>query len=323
MPFIKTSLPPNSIIAKPKELEPTLSIRLHIEHDSTGMAFYDYSGELWLKDMKLCRLSMSQPSFLTENHRENKLRVKNHESSSKTSFNVSLEAILTPKILEYIDTERLKDPKGEIHITIRIEGRYFESNFRVKPSKNMHHSQGGDYPAFFLNDNENDTLLYLRGDTSHLPYTISQATWLHDFLPQFGMGKHLIYEIPKPDLDKLEGEMKVRIEEAFNSLAAMEKAKNRGEWNDVIEKARPLLELVRKKEMVKKAFENAGFPEDSIGMFMGMLDNGFQYSAKFIHKVDLDGKTIRPEIPAQKEDALFIYSMAINILNTLLKKVNR
>ncbi len=48
----------------------------------------------------------------------------------------------------------------------------------------------------------------------------------------------------------------------------------------------------------------------------------FKFSSKFHHKEDLQ-KKIMPEIKASKEDAELIYSLSINILNLISKKLQR
>ncbi|GAI27153.1 unnamed protein product, partial [marine sediment metagenome] len=49
----------------------------------------------------------------------------------------------------------------------------------------------------------------------------------------------------------------------------------------------------------------------------------FDYSSKFLHKLDRDRRTIPPEINAEKEDAYLVYTLSVTLVNLLTQKVRK
>jgi hypothetical protein len=47
------------------------------------------------------------------------------------------------------------------------------------------------------------------------------------------------------------------------------------------------------------------------------------FASKFHHKLDKSKKKITPEIKASKEDAYLIYTLSMNIVNLISKKMQR
>jgi hypothetical protein len=104
----------------------------------------------------------------------------------------------------------------------------------------------------------------------------------------------------------------------------MEEARNRGDWSNVMKESRPVIELLRDKQLVQDTLQNANFPQEAIDQFQLLIKSAFDYASKFIHKIsNQHGKQVIPPIPVQREDALFMYSLCVNGLHVLVQKTHR
>jgi len=89
----------------------------------------------------------------------------------------------------------------------------------------------------------------------------------------------------------------------------------------VIKALRPVWELLREVEEIKKLLRADGFPEEAALDFRGAVQKLFDFASKFDHARDRE--TILPNIKPQKEDAYFAFTLAGAVLNVITRKTNR
>jgi asparagine synthetase B (glutamine-hydrolysing) len=53
------------------------------------------------------------------------------------------------------------------------------------------------------------------------------------------------------------------------------------------------------------------------------IRGAFDFASKFIKKIDRDAGGVSPALVAKKEDAMFVYSNALTLVNLLAAKRNR
>jgi hypothetical protein len=63
-----------------------------------------------------------------------------------------------------------------------------------------------------------------------------------------------------------------------------------------------------------------GYAREGADAFYKGITELFNFSSKFIHKVEKGGVKLLPEIKAQKEDAYMIYSLSASLLNLIARK---
>ena len=91
----------------------------------------------------------------------------------------------------------------------------------------------------------------------------------------------------------------------------------------MIKALRPVWELLREVEEIKKLLRADGFPEEAALDFRGAVQKLFDFASKFDHALARDRETILPNIKPQKEDAYFAFTLAGAVLNVITRKTNR
>ncbi len=153
--------------------------------------------------------------------------------------------------------------------------------------------------------------------------TISSSDWTQDYLPVFVKEKYLILEINEPKMTS-ENEFWVeRLKPAINALVAVESKIKQGEWGEAIEKARPLIELLNNGSELKKLFIESGLSEAAAVNLKDSISELFGFTSKFIHRIEHKSSNVNPDMVAHKEDAYLVYSLSSNMINMIVKKLNR
>ncbi len=299
---------------KSQQIEPTVEVMLLINHEANGYVVFGIHGELYHGDKKLCRLDSIIPAF---QNNPRSLKPRRYQNAYLDGYNVTLSGILSEKVLDFLENERNKHTKKDLDLFVRVEVQYFTATHRAIESEEHLNT-----PSIVFGDK--NTLFEVNNMHFNFPVTIHASTWVHDFLPVFGLGKFLIFEVPQPELNSQNAELHERLDAALEAIQKMEESKSKGEWHDVVRNSREVFELVRDKSKVTELLENASFTEEAIQEFNDMLKHSFDYASKFIHRVPKDKtKPVVPIIPVEKEDALFVYSLCVNIVNVLASKINR
>jgi len=261
---------------------------------------------------------------------------------------ISVIAFLSNEALNHIDNVRDKNRKKDVVFKLRLRVRTLISQARIPP---LHLVGPKEHTLAPFREKDESILTYkyehdyhppvenlwvisgggtpgpifleVRDVYQEIPKTIASSDWVNDFAPQLGIGRFITIELPLPSPVAINKEFAERLNKATETLQKMEEEVKKGEWNEVIQNSRPVAELLRDEVMVSSVLAKHGFTEEATGSLLGTIRNLFDYSSKFIHKVEKDGTIIPAEIKAEKEDAYLIYSVSIGLLNLLTQKVKK
>ena len=274
---------------------------------------------------------------------------KDRDVQRESQKDVSLIATLSQKALDYLDSLRDKNTKGDVNLKLLLRTRILKSNAVIAPLhsrtpaeigpplRERLESMGGealvtygykrDYSPeagnlWVISGSNEPVFLIITDMEQEIPVTIYASNWIHDFAPQLGLGRFVLAKLAIPAPVSVKGKHSKRIDKAFEALQKMEKEIREGEWTEAIEKSRPVAELLREEDLVKSVLVKHGYHEEVANSFMATINGLFEYSSKFLHKVAKD-RTIPPEIKAEKEDAYLTYTVSTALVNLLTQKARK
>jgi len=289
-------------------INPTLNVNINIEFERGKEIPFSISGKLCLFDQKIL-------SVLTEyqiNSEYNFILNKNFTENDKGVENVtvSLSAILTPLVIESIEQAREKNTNKSAQFYIELVVKKLISPSHIS--------------------SESNELVQFDIQRMSERITIEQSDWINNFANQLGIGKFLLLELNllKPHTFDIWEE---HFKELENSLYEMEKSIKMGEWKRTIEVSRPFYDLLNFKntkegnknfkdkfnELLSRDHHN----NEGIASLWSGLKSLFDFTSKYIHPTNHQGG-LKPYPSAKKEDAYFVYVVAVGIFNLLGNKMN-
>ncbi len=275
-----------------------------------------------------------------------KLSAEFQRNYNEEKLTLKLIALLNHKVLDYIETLRTKNKKGDVILNLDLFARTVISNTVVSHitkdigvgggiisqiaeqgnSLIAYRNKSDFYPAhndmWILSGKGSPTFIEIKNNNFKDKVTIRSSDWIHDYCPVFQIGRFSVFEYLLPDYAEGSGSIEERLNESINAIKKMEENLIKGEWNGVIEDSRAVWELLRNQDEVKDLVTRDGYSEQAFIDLNEGLKQLFNFSSKFHHKED-KGKKIMPEIKAAKEDAYLIYAMSMNIVNLISKKMQR
>lgn len=286
----------------------------------------------------------------------------NGREQKEEETTLSMVAKLDPIVLDHVEDLRSKNPRGNVKFGFKITVRTLNSRSRISymslidpssafksslrdhqkkakcviylpPKKRESFTTGGYSNMWILSGNDGPTFLEIQHHQLKGEITIHLDKWLDSFCPILKVGKFAVFEFQVPDYIEGRGNLPERINEAINAVEKMEEDLRKSEWNRVIEDSRPIWELLRKVDEIRDLLLGDGYTEEAINdlcgytdkngcKHSGCLNNLFNLSAKFHHKLDRN-KKLKPEIKASKEDAYLIYTTGLAFANMISKKMQR
>jgi len=322
------------------EIEIFIQTKYEIPIEITGHLF---SNENSNENMKLANIQ----GFIYEPDKIFKLSARGVRDKGEEKLVIKLIASLNHRVLDYIETSRAKNPKGDVLLNLDIFVKTLESKISLS---HMFLMESGELPfqlpefyksaklVFYQYQSREFSTAYtdmwiLSGDSSPIfieirnnnfkkPVTIPSSDWIHDYCPVFQIGRFSVFEYLIPDYIEGSGSVEERLNESINAIQKMEKNLIKCEWNQVIEDSRAVWELLRNKEEIKDLLMRDGHTEEAYTDLNEGIKQLFNYSSKFHHRENR-GKRVMPEIKASKEDAYLIYAISMNIVNLISKKMQR
>lgn len=275
-------------------------------------------------------------------NRRIELSARNNERYEEEKLVIKSLASLNHKVLDYIETLRTKNPKGDVILNLDIFVKTLNSRtnlsnlnlFEMKGTQGFPEGSKGVYylyqSKFFtsqtnmwiLSGDGSPTFIEIKNNNFKNKVVIRSSDWIHDYCPVFQIGKFSVFEYLLPDYAEGSGSIEERLNESINAIKRMEENMIKGDWNGVIEDSRAVWELLRNQDEIKGLLMRDGYSEQAFIDLNESLRQLFNFSSKFHHKED-KGKKIMSEIKASKEDAYLIYAMSMNIVNLISKKMQR
>jgi hypothetical protein len=260
---------------------------------------------------------------------------------------IKLIAPLNHKVLDYIETLRTQNKKGDVILTLDIFAKtlisktslsymFMMDNVKLpyqlpepyedaKPLVYQYQRDGfstRQTNMWILSGDGGPTFIEIRNNNLKNKVTISSSDWIHDYCPVFQIGRFSVFEYLLPDYIEGSESMEERLNESINTIQKMEYNMIRGEWNEVIEDSRTVWELLRNQDKIKDLLMRDGYTEPAVTDLNKSIKELFNYSSKFHHREDRE-KKIMPEIKASKEDAYLMYATSMAIVNLISKKMQR
>lgn len=336
-----------------ESIEPALKFNITVEYMKMTEAPLSAEGVLLAEDGKVLTpiraslVAIDLPSKVVE------LGVKQRRQERATTA-VSFMTTLSSKVFDHIESVRDKNSHKDVVLRLRLKikslrtkailssikeiDRSFWSQ-EIMPKINKEHPNAvpicshvdpkytHSNPRMWVISGEGGPVfLTLYEQEISTSFKISSQYWVDDFAPILGLGKYFVVEVPVPKLADLAGGRKfaTRVNEAIEALAAMEKRVREGDWNEVMEAARPVHELLRHRAVINDILKRDGYTDEAAGYLLNSIQNFFLLSSKFIHRVAKPKKKIPPEIlpklKASKEDAYLVYVTTAGLVNLLARK---
>ncbi len=272
-------------------------------------------------------------------------------ATSDATAHIHLELPLVPRHLDHIEAVREGNRKNDVVLSFDFEICSLVSKTLLAymqrghdlgiPSVETRVHQNAD-PVFYVDrlsgssfHTQTNNMFVLSGDGGRTfiervthkesrPATIGSGDWVHDYLAEWKSTRYVVVELPAPPvLSTKTPEIDERVNAA---IAAAQKAAGNfadGDWNDIVEDMRPVWELLRNDAHVADLLRRDGYTEEAIDAFNESVKQQFTLASKFIHRTDHSKKNIAPEIKACREDAYFVYSVGLALLNLVSRKAAR
>lgn len=297
------------VVANGASIEPELGLTLNFNERYEERIPIKCTGHLNIDNIKFANL------FELENNKRVEYYLNGLERDIRGNIyyrNFTFVARLTPKVISRLEERRNINPKGELIFTAVFSITTIQSLYASLPPK----SQVRNEPIIKL---ENGQLAKIEITDIMHEVKISRDDWVKDFYPVFENQKYQVFEIPVPSLNEKTTLIQQHISEAIACLPLLEEAKHQADWNRVIKESRPIWELVKYKVEIAKLLAADGMEESIIEAFQILVQSLFDFSSKFVHRLDLK-KKLMGKYNASKEDAEFIYTMSFSVLNLLSRK---
>lgn len=269
-------------------------------------------------------------------------------NNEEQPLRVNAKASLNDKILNYIDSVRNVNTRGDVILNLEMKfqlaiSKVRANHFRKVSSRDLsiqlpNHLESIDLKAVLFEYQRNfqrgqDALWILSTDDLglvemkteefNIDHQISSSDWIQDYCPVFELGRYFVFEYLLPDFEDGSGSIEERLNAAINAVKEMKEYLISCEWNGLIEKSRSVMELIRNQEEIIQLLKDDGYTEQAASDLNNAIKNLFDFTSKFIHSVDRAGNELNPDIQASKEDAYFVYTLCVTLVNLISKKRNR
>ncbi len=164
-------------------------------------------------------------------------------------------------------------------------------------------------------------------------FEIKQSDWINHYISQLGIGKFMLLEFQLPDSPEIPEFWELLYNQLTQNLKDMEDAMNVGDWTKTMFLSRRFFENIKIGDATQRTPDRLRFKEEfdilmradqhdqeGINDFYDGLWKFFNFTSKYVHEQDRTGR-IRPIINCKKEDAYFVYALAIGLLNFLGSKI--
>lgn len=295
-------------------INPTLKIKLDLEFERSKEIPISFSGKLCLNNDKILSVITE---YQTNSDRNHNLQSPDSDSKAvdsgfKDQIMIQLSAELTPLAIESIERERDKNATKSVEFYIELVAKSL-----IVPVERFQYN-GSD-------------LVQLDIRREHARVSISQSDWINDFTDKLRIGNFLLLELNIPN-EKATGSWKKLFDNLKSQLTEMENNLKNGDWKRAIETSRPFFELLKLRnnnigdKNLKHELNNIliqeGHNQQGIDQLFSGINSIYQFVSKYSHLADTQG-VFKPFPLANKEDAYLLYSLSINLLNLIGKKINR
>lgn len=313
-----------SITVEQNSILPSLLVSIEVSHYYNMEALISISGSL-RSGSGVTIAHLSEQQFQGERNIDLKLFDENQTNEIfsgankyRSSFYVTLTAVLTPKAIQHIEEVREKTGEKSVLLGCRLVSRIVTLPYKPK-------SAGGPQT--------NDTLIAIKTKEISLDqYKISQSDWINSYAKPLGIGNYLLLELNIPSKHEVDEAWTELYHRLRLRLSEIETANREGDWQKAMMASRQFYEGLHFKknnkkdqefrEALKELFLKDNHSTSSFDTFLLGVDNFFDFTSKYFHDKDKAG-AFNPVPNPTKEDAYLVYALALSLLNIIGKKATK
>jgi hypothetical protein len=234
-----------------------------------------------------------------------------------------LDCRLSPKAIEAIIEEREQNPKKDIQLILQMAVQYLAPSFRLASGDQAGQRPSGDAvlaePTMW-----GPGLGEIRSEVATATVTIYASQWSSEFAPAFGVGRYLVVELPEVTSGgQGQSPTQRRISAASEAIVQMQGDINAGHWSECVEHSRAVLELLRSPDELKPILLEDGLSDEAADDMLKSMKSAFDFASKFLKKTARGSAQLNPALVAKKEDAYYVYSTSVALVNLVARKLTR
>ena len=332
----------------PNACDPTLLVKVKIQYSVGYAVFLGTEGFVASKEGKMLGALELLPNDECKFEEALQPWDRIGSGADQTTRSFSYTVKLSGVGLAHIETLRQKDRKKDVILVFDFVTRLFHPQFTRAQVATVALDQNIQQRVFGSHDPSRRGILVTTSGNGGEPsllsgmgsvpgsigkyswypqkgieHTIRSSDWVSDFAPVFGLGRSLVIEVPEVEPPLTDGDLGRRLKEAAEALPKMREDITKGEWTTCAEDARPIIELLNKKDLVLNLLTSDGLPRDAAESLVTGVSGIFDYASKFHHRVERDGSTVTPPVKAEKEDAYLAYMNAVTLVNLVSQKARK
>lgn len=324
----------NAELASPEAIEKTVTPTLRL----TARVRYARLSEVPVSVSGVLMAGGIQVAMLTEvpgnNRYEIPLGVGDQMARDDYWVDFLMQAPLTRQEVAHLERVHESSPRGDMLLSAKLVIRYIKAKLGQIAVKESGNGPGpasplvvgtDNYQAFrlvHLASNSKD-LFEIQSETRDVSATIPGSTWTHDFAPRLGIGRFVVFELPRPVDLKGTGPLTAEIDAAVEAVLKAEGEIVAGDWTDVCEDLRGVVEILKNRKVeIEALLLKDGYTAEAATNLTSAMSSLFDLTSKFHHKLDR-GKKIAPEIKAAREDAYLLFSNTLSALNLIATKARK
>jgi len=302
----------NTCISK-EYVQPTLVAKANITCELDVEAPMITSGELLVGGKILSQIMILDERLRNGaelKHISNDNRNRNFREKKQQHYPLKILVPLSKKKISYLCEVRESDSNKSIELTFRL-------NIKAMSLDNSSLEKG--------------ELFQFQVSECISRQIISRENWIKYFTEPLGLGSFYLVELRKPTLCHYNEKWLVLSSAISDNISRMEKCLLDCEWQRTLEISRLFFENIKvgdfksgsqsyKSELTKELID-LQHDQKGIDNFFKAIQLFFEYTSKFQHEKDKQGNS-KPRPIARKEDAYFVYSLAINLSNVVFSKLN-
>ncbi|HEX7904676.1 MAG TPA: hypothetical protein VF487_12410 [Chitinophagaceae bacterium] len=233
------------------------------------------------------------------------------------SYEAHLTSFLSPNAIDHIERLREENLEKEVVLNFGFIVKYLNTP-----------SDQGD-----VDDVKGHApLISIQARNFNHQFKIKQSDWINKYSSLLGIGNFLLLELQIPSRVNVEDAWIDLYERLILRIKEMLDAIRHGDWQKTMTKARQFYENLKfdsrfigqqeLKDRLKELFIQDQHSAEGFEEFNKGISSFFNYTSKFIHDKDRVGQLNPVPIP-RKEDAYFVYSLAIGLVNVIGRKICR
>jgi hypothetical protein len=323
-------------------VEPTLRIRTGISHSVATEGFVCASACLFSEAKRgIGGTGLYSYPGTPFNFHLNLLRPPGQiKEDSRNEVGVDFTFRLTPRELEHLEECRNHNRKHDLILNVETQVTYlhpmstaydltvFDTHIGMGPNPDKRsgfvlfdpRKEGNSGGVSVIALSGGDALFEVVTEVVKTTVTVPSSDWINDFVPAFGLGTFIVFEVPDSTGLAVPQELKERFVRATLAVASMKNDMAQGEWPECIRHSRDVWDLTRREDVLKPYLIGGGLSDAAAMNLLASMKTMFDFSSKFVKAAEVGSGEVNPVLPASKEDAYFVYALATSMVNLLSRK---